>query len=212
MSQFERTRVEISKDVEQIFEEIKSEVHSNYFLSKNSDLVRTQNLIRKYVPRMVTDRNSLLVDTVLNYLTEDARKVLTGAESRLINDFYEENQSWKKMLTSEFQNVMYEDKVTFSPDPRITYSAGTGFTVFVLSGLLSKAVLSVDPLTLPLSLLLGVGASALTYKQTTPLVMDKTEEDVAEYLKQARNRTIQAMQKVIKMYEGELETFLREHR
>jgi hypothetical protein len=115
-------------------------------------------------------------------------------------------------FTPDSQESLYEDKVTFSSDPRITYSAGTGFTVFVLSGLLGKAVLSLEPLTLPLALLFGVGASALTYKQTTPLAMDKTEEDVAEYLKQARNRTIQAMQKVIKMYEGELATFLRAHR
>jgi len=212
MSQFERTRIEIDKDVEQIFEEIKSEVRSNYFLLKNGDLARTQNLVRKYVPRMVADRNLLLIDTVLNYLTEDARKVLTGAESHVINDFYEENRRWKKMLTGEFQGIMYEDRVTLSPDPRITYSAGTGFTVFVLSGLLSKTVLSLEPLTLLLALLFGVGASALTYKKTTPFVMDKTEKDVAEYLKQARNRTIQAMQKVIKMYEGELVTFLQAYR
>jgi hypothetical protein len=212
MSQFERTKTEIDKDVKQVFEEIKGEVHSNYFLSKSDDLARTQNLVRKYVPRMVADRNSLLIDTVLNYLTEDARKMLTRAESHVVNNFYEENRRWKKMLTNEFQHIMYEDRVTLSPDPRITYSAGTGFTVFVLSGLLGKAVLSVEPLTLPLAILFGVGAFALTYKQTTSLAMGKTEEDVAEYLKQARNRTIQAIQKVIEMYEGELATFLRAHR
>lgn len=212
MSQFERTRVEIDKDINQVFKEIKSEVHSNYFLSKNGDLARTQNLVRKYVPSMVADKNSLLVDTVLNYLTEDARQVLTGAESHVFNDFYEKNRRWKKMLTDKFQeDVMDKDGVTLSHDPRITYSAGAGFTVFVLSGLLSKAVL-IEPLTLPLSLLCGLGASALTYKQTTPLAMDKTEEDLAEYLKQARNRTIQAVQKVIEMYESELAIFLRAHR
>jgi cobalamin biosynthesis Co2+ chelatase CbiK len=209
MSQFERTRIEISKDIQQVFEGVKSEVHSNYFLSKNSDLARTQSLVRKYVPGVVADKNSLLVDTVLNYLTEDARKVLTGAENHVFNDFYEENRRWKKMLTSDFQDSIHEDRIMLSPDPRVTYSAGTGFAVFVLSGLLSKAVLSFELLTLPLALLLGAGASALTYKQTTPLAMDKTEEDVAQYLKQEESRTIQAIQKVIKMYEGELTTFLR---
>jgi hypothetical protein len=212
MNQFERTRDEIYKDINQVFKEIKSEVHSNYFLSKNGDLARTQNLVCKYVPSMVADKNSLLVDTVLNYLTEDARQVLTGAESHVFNDFYEKNRRWKTMLTDKFQeDVKDEDGVTLSRDPRITYSAGTGFTVFVLSGLLSKAVL-IEPLTLPLSLLCGLGASALTYKLTTPLAMDKTEEDLAEYLKQARNRTIQAVQKVIEMYESELAIFLRAHR
>ncbi|MEA5593039.1 hypothetical protein [Rivularia sp. UHCC 0363] len=176
-------------------------------------MARTQNLVRKYVPSMVADKNSLLVDTVLNYLTEDARQVLTGAESHIFNDFFEKNRRWKKMLTDKFQEyVMDKDGVTLSRDPRITYSAGTGFTVFVLSGLLSKTVLSLEPLTLPLALLCGVGTSALTYKQTTPLAIDKTEEDVAEYLKQARNRTIQAMQELIKMYEDELAIFLRTHR
>jgi hypothetical protein len=211
MSQFERARIEIFKDVEQSFEEIKSEVRNNYFSSKNGDLSRTQNLVLKYVPRMVTDRNSLLVDTVLNYLTEDARKVLLGAESHVFNNFYEENRRWKKTLANKFKDFLIEGGVTFSPDPRITYSAGTGLTVFVLSGLLSKAVLSLGSLGLPLALLIGVGASALTYEQTMPLAVDKTEGDVNQYLTKERDRTIQAMQKVIKMYEEELEKFLREH-
>lgn len=212
MSQFKRARDEIDKDIKQVFKEIKSEVHSNYFQSKNGDLARTQNLVYKYVPRMVANKNSLLLDTVLNYLTEDARTMLTGAESHVINDFYENDRRWKKKLTDKFQeDVMDEDGVALSLDPRITYSAGTGLIVFVLSGFLSKAVLSLQPLTLPLALLCGVGASTLTYKQTTPLAMDKIEEDVAEYLKQARNRTIQTIQELIGMYEDELSVFLQPH-
>jgi hypothetical protein len=213
MSHFERTKVAIAQDIEQVFAMIKSEAHSNYFVSKNSDLARTQNLIRQYVPRMAMDRSSLLLDTALNYLTEDAREVLTGSESQVINDFYEKNRRWKKDLTDEFNYSVSEGKVGLSSDPRIAYSAGAGGAVFALSLLVSKTALGLEfPALLPLVLMSSLGASAFTYKQTTPLAINQLEEDVTRYLQQSLSKTKQGLQRIIEMYEGEFATFRQGYR
>jgi vacuolar-type H+-ATPase subunit E/Vma4 len=207
MSQFERTKFAIDKDIEQVFAMIKSEARSNYFISKDNDLTRTQNLIRQYVPRMVMDRSSLLLDTALNYLTEDARKVLTGAESQVINDFYDENRRWKKILTDEFNYSVREGKVKLSSDPRIVYSTGAGSAVFVFSLLVKTALGLESPVLLPLALMSSAGVFALTYKQTTVLVINQLEEDVAQYLQQSRSKTMQELLRIVKMYEDQFATF-----
>ena len=209
MQQFEHTETAIAQDVNEVFTTIRDEIRSDYLSSSNHDLTYIRNALCQHIPKIVENKNALLFDTVLNYLTDDALKVLDKADNETINVFYEQNRRFRETLKTEFQRAFQTGIVTLSPDLRTVYAAGAGVIGGGLVGLLSRAVLDVWA-QLALAAISGVLAFKVTYQKARPIAMNKIEEDVTEYLRQLRTTTLHGLQEIIAVYKSYFAKFLQE--
>ncbi|GEM_PF-4042823 len=221
MNPFENTEKAISQDVKEVFEEIRQEIHSNYFVSGKHDLTYIREAVCKYLPTTIINKNLLLVDTILNYLTKDARKTLENADSKVINEFFEWNQRWTEDFKNQFKNASAPVEVTLSLDARTKYwtlagagGAGIGATAviareligkFAVEGIVAeKALLSAWLLPMGLTVLVagGVGylAYKLTYQVSTPTATEQTEKEIKEYLQREEKETLNRLLEVIERY------------
>ena len=183
MSQFQKAKESIDKDVEQIFQEIYTEIKVNYLTTVNDDLMRLRKSMNHGIPSIVDNKKLLLLDTTLNYLTDDAIRVLEMTNSKAANFFYRQNQGWRDQIKSESQHFRDICSVSSSPDPRFMYGATLGAGVFTIGGIIGRTMLSLEfPVLLPLVIASGLGVATLTYQKTTSLAMKRIEEDIKEYL------------------------------
>jgi hypothetical protein len=208
---FKKARDTIYKDVDTAFEEIKNEVSRDYLNSNSVDMERIQNAIRNYVPSKVSSKNLLLLDTVFNYLNEDAINFLSEADNQVANDFYEQNQYWMERLKSDFQDNILEQDVPLSFDPRIGYSTGASISLasvlFVLKMLFRVEFFLLSAIIT----LVSLGAGFATYQNTAYLAVEVTEKDLDKYLQQALSTTKKELEKIILMYEEKFKLFLHNH-
>lgn len=205
---FGYTEENLAKDVREVFESIQSELQDNYMRGAN-DVEHMKNALFKHAPDLVFNKNLLLLDTVLNYLTKDARKILEKEDHDVINEFYECNQEWLEKLKLKFQETLNKKDISFSADPRLVYggTAGTvGFVVGkVMGGMLFSSVIS-----WMVALTLATGSFIGIYHKTTPIVLDKVQQELGEYLSQAHRLALKRLNGIITDYKNSFAKFLQE--
>lgn len=211
MNQFQGTETAINRDIERVFQEVYEEIRKNYFLTANDDLKRLENAIIQYVPIMIANKKLLLLDTTLNYLTEDAIRNLEGYESKVTNAFYQQNRDFIEKRKVEFQHSESKKSVLLSPDPRFVYSAVSGVGGCTLGGLIGRTMMLGFPISAALAVASGISFSIFTYHNTTSIAMQKIEEDVMEYLQKSQTQTKEELNKTIESYSDEFNNFLKEH-
>ena len=217
---FYNTKQNIETDVKEVFEEIQQEIYSNYFTPSNLELSYIRDSLRQHLPTTIVNKNLLLMDTVLNYLTEEARKALENQESKVINTFYDKNQQWAEQLKNALKNALQNKTgvVTLSPDLRVkqgiiggSVGAGIGFAGGTLLG---KTVLELESLfaflssTTLLAAFVGIFAYKIAYQQATPNATEQVKEDSKKFLKQAEKNTSSALENVIENYDKNFKQFL----
>lgn len=200
MTQFENAETAIAKDVKEVFEEIRQEIHSNYFASGEHDLTYVRQAVDEYLPTTIVNRNLLLVDTLLNYLTKDARKILENADSKVVNTFYEWDHQQAEKLKAEFKSTILP-KVSLSSDLRVKYGTiagigGAGGT-FVIADKLLLLNMGVAVLG---AAVVGFLMYKLVYQKSTSAATRQTEDDINQWLQEEQKNTLRRLQDVIEKY------------
>jgi len=220
MNPFENTEKAISQDVKEVFEEIWQEIHSNYFVSGKHDLTYIREAVCKYLPTTIINKNLLLFDTVVNYLTKDARNALENKDSKIINEFFERNRQWTENFKNQFKSASLPTEITLSLDARTKYGAfasaggaGIGATAVIarellgkvaIEGIVAEKVLLAWLVPAGLTVLIAGGVGYLAYKWayrvSTPTATEETKEDIRKYLQQEEKETLNRLLDVVEKY------------
>ena len=102
----------IAEDAREEFGELRTEL--NRHLEPEADVDQTRNLLAERVPARVVARTQLLLDTLLNYLMEEAIGALTDSPTAVKNEFYD--LDLRRRIEQSF--TLEPESLEFSFDPR----------------------------------------------------------------------------------------------
>lgn len=215
MNQFKNTEKSIKENIDQVFEEVQKEFIENYFVSVNSDFSNLQNELNHNLAIKITNKKMLLIDTILNYLTDDAIKNLEGYENKVVNDFYTQNRNWQQEIKNKFQESESNNSILSLSDPRLAYSAVAGVGGSVISGLMLKPIFSlVMPqfalvMTIPSAILIGISVAKWVYDNNEDAAMEKLKEAVMKDIEKSKAQVQEELKETIQIYSDKFNQFLR---
>ena len=168
----------ITENIRDEFSCIRRDVQRHLGPDVTVDHART--LLAQHVPALVVGRSQILLDSLLNYLMEDAISSLTDAPTEVKNDFYD--QDLRAQIRGSFS--LDAQTLTLSFDRRLIYGGVAAGSVLVAGG---AAVLLLPIVFSPLLIGLGsIVASAIAfrvaYSAATEPARGALKSDVAAYL------------------------------
>lgn len=174
-----RATARIATDTREEFAELREKLSRH--LEPNADVDQVRLILVEHAPAMVVAKTQLLLDTLLNYLMEDATEALTDAPTTIKNEFYDLDlrSRVKKSFTLEPESL----EVSF--DPRViagrvaasaTAAAGGLITALFLSELISRIVGGVA------TLVASAVAFRIAHTATTGTALQRLQEDMDDYL------------------------------
>ena len=174
-----RATARIATDIREEFAELHEKLSRH--LDPNADVDQVRLILVEHAPSMVVAKTQLLLDTLLNYLMEDATEALTDAPTTVKNEFYDLDlrSRVKKSFTLE------PESLEFSFDPRViagrvaasaTAAAGGLITALFLSELISRIVGGVA------TLVASAVAFRIAHTATTGTAFQRLQEDMDDYL------------------------------
>lgn len=215
---FKNAEILIKKDIQEVFEEIWQELDNTYFTSNNFELSYIQETIGKRLMDTFINKNLLLVDTVLNYLTQDARKSLDNTDAKTVNQFYDWNRQQVEKLKDNFKTELQPKTIKFPKDNQLlsgavgvgTGATGTIGTVIMASRTVGAGVVATSlpitillPMGFLLSALAGYAAYKTTYRISLPWAIEQSKLAIKDNLKLVEEASLDRLLKVIKEYEQE---------
>ena len=110
----------IKKDISGEFSSLKDELQIH--LKHDFDVSQTKHFLKTHIPKEIVYKSEILLDTVLNYLMEDARKRIKLADVKLQNKFFDKDfrkrvHEWASQLENKL--MLEPDVVNYSFDPRL---------------------------------------------------------------------------------------------
>ncbi|MGC2235675.1 MAG: hypothetical protein WA584_05915 [Pyrinomonadaceae bacterium] len=210
MNQFESARKNITEDVNEIYSAIWEEIKHNYFSTSNSDLTSTRIALIENIPKLMKSRNLLLLDTVYNYVSDDAVKMLDNSDSKTVNSFYENDRYWAESLRNDFQQSLDIRQLSLTSDNRTIYAGGSGLVTGGVTGIVVKALWDTVPLALLASVAAGAITSAVVYQRTFSIVKNQIEENTKQYIENSKAATLQNLIKLIDGYQTYFNNFIKE--
>ena len=180
-----RAATQITADTREEFAELCEQLSRH--IDPDSDVDQAQRMLADHVPAVVVERAQLLLDTLLNYLMEDAIEALTDAPTTIKNEFYDLNL--RSRVKQSF--TLKSESLEFSHDPRViaggvaagvATTAGGLMTALFLSGLIPRIVGG--------AVTLGASAVAfrIAHKSTTGTALRRLRDDVDAYMAQSEQR------------------------
>lgn len=136
-----RMTVRIADDVREEFRKLHMDL--GHYTEPEADVDQAHRILLKHAPQMVLARSQLLLDTLLNYLMEDAEEALADAPTAVKNEFYDLDLRGRVKKTFSLE----PGSLKFSFDPRLiaggvaagaTATAGGLATTLFLFGLISR--------------------------------------------------------------------------
>jgi hypothetical protein len=172
----------ISENIRQEFAGIRRDVQLHLAPGVTIDHARV--LLAQHVPELVVGRAQLLLDSLLNYLMEDATAVLDDQPTEVKNDFYAKDL--RVLIKGRFS--LNPQALMFSFDRRLVHGGVAAGGVLVAGGvalvLFQPTVLS--RLLIGLGTLVGSAAAFRTaYSSGTGSARRQLEADVTTYLEQS---------------------------
>ena len=169
----------IAEDAREEFGELRTEL--NRYLESEANVDQTRNLLAERAPAGVVARTQLLLDTLLNYLMEEAIVALTDSPTAVKNEFYD--LDLRRRIEQSF--TLEPESLEFSFDPRkiaggvaagVTATAGGLMTALLLCGLVSRLAGGIATLAA------SAFAFKITYKATTDTARKWLRDDVEGYV------------------------------
>lgn len=129
----------IKLDVTDEFSSLKESLQTH--LNGDFNVSETKQFLQTHIPKEIVYKSEVLLDTLLNYLMEDARKKIESGDVKLQNAFFDADfrkriHEWSIQLENKLS--LEPDVVKYASDPRltqglitsgITFVVGTGITV-----------------------------------------------------------------------------------
>ena len=180
-----RAAKRITADTREEFDELRKDL-SHHF-GADADVDQERRRLDKHVRTMVNARTQLLLDTLLNYLMEDAIAALADAPTAIKNEFYDLDlrSRVKQSFTLELESL------EFSHDPRVvaggvaasaTAAAGGLMTALLLSGLIPRLVGGAA------SLVVSAVAFRIAHTATTGTALQRLRNEVDDYVTQSEQQ------------------------
>ena len=219
MNQFNHIERNIKENIDQVFQEVQKEFIENYFVSGNGDFSNLQNELNHNLARKITNKKTLLVDTILNYLTDDAIKNLEGYENKVVNYFYTQNRNWQQEIKNKnnFQGSESNNSIRSLSDPRPPISAASGVAISVISALVLQPIFSMFMpqlellMTISSAVLIGGSVAKLVYDNNEDAAMEKLKEAVMKDIEKSKAQVQEELKEIIKYYSNQFNHFLKEH-
>ena len=89
------------------------------YLDSSTNLTVSKNTLLEMVPKAIANKNLLLLDDLLNFISDEARKKLDGQESYVINEFY--NLNLPDKVKEKLNRIANVENLKFSTDLRAIY-------------------------------------------------------------------------------------------
>ncbi len=180
-----RAAKRITADTREEFDELRKDLSHHFGADADVDQERRQ--LVDHVRTMVVAKTQLLLDTLLNYLMEDAIAALADAPTAVKNEFYD--LDLRSRVKESFP--LEPESLEFSFDPRVivggiaagaTAAAGGLMTALLLSGLIPRLVGGVA------TLVASAVAFRIAHTSTTGIALQRLRNDVDAYVTQSEQQ------------------------
>lgn len=205
----------IENDIVEEFNTLREEVNNKY-LAGDYDITSTKQFLRTYIPEEVIYKSEVLLDTLLNYLMEDAREKIKTADVKLQNAFYEANfRKQVREWTEQVKNRTFQELniVKYTFDPRWKQGLIVSGTTFGIGTGITSAAVNVAG-TVSIGITGGfvtIIASAIAYKlafdKATPKAKELIKRNIEHYLNESQKQVSKWLEKVEEYFENKFKEF-----
>lgn len=188
-----RATERITADIHEVFAELRENL--SLHLEADADVDQERRRLADHVRTMVVAKIQLLLDTLLNYLMEDALAALADAPTAVKNEFYD--LDLRSRVKESFS--LDPESLEFSFDPRViaggvatglTAATGGLMTALLLSGLIPRLVGGAA------TLIASAVAFRIAHTATTGTALHRLRDDVNAYMTQSEQQVSSWLGKV----------------
>jgi len=201
----------IKKDVNDEFTNLKDELQPH--LKHSFEVSQTKQFLQAHIPKEIVYKSEILLDTLLNYLMEDARERIKTADVKLQNDFFDADfrkrvHQWARQLENKL--ALDPDIVKYTFDPRlkqgliasgITFVAGTCVTLTLVPSVVGAIVSGI------VTLLLSALVFKIAYDKASPKAREIVMMDIEKYLEASQKQVSEWLEKVVAAFENDFHAF-----
>jgi len=219
---------DVSKEFSRLREELKIHMEPGF------DISNRRQFLKDHVPKEIMVKSELLLDTLLNYLMEQAIADLEKADIRLQNTFFDQNfRDRLKKWSQEMENQLRLDpaQIEFSRDTRwvyggiaagatvvvgsaITAAIAGSFAVTSATGTTAGSALVFVPGGVIAAILAGIAtiiaaaiAFKITFNKAAPTSRKKVAQDIELYLKQSEQQALEWLKKITDVFASDFREF-----
>ena len=180
-----RATERITEDTREEFNELRENLSRH--LEADADVDQERRQLVDHVQTMVDAKTQLLLDTLLNYLMEDAIAALVDAPTAVKNEFYD--LDLRSRIKESFP--LKPESLKFSLDPRmiaggvaagVTVATGGLMTALLLSGLIPRLVGGAA------TLVASAVACRIAHTATTGTALKRLRNEVDDYVTQSEQQ------------------------
>ena len=201
----------IKRDATDEFASLKESLQTH--LNGGFNVSETKQFLQTHVPKEIVYKSEVLLDTLLNYLMEDARKKIESSDVKLQNAFFDADfrkriHDWSIQLENKLS--LEPDIVKYVADPRLTQGliasgitlvVGTGITVALAPSIVGTIVAGI------VTVLLSAFAFKIAFDKTSPKARGLIKKDIDQYLEEAQKQVLAWLSKVEKSFNDNFHKF-----
>lgn len=220
----------IKKDINDEFANLKEALQIH--LKPNFDVSQTKNFLQTHIPKEIIYKSEILLDTLLNYLMEDARERIKNTDIKLQNAFFDADfrkrvHEWTRQLGNNL--ALEPDIVKYTFDPQLKQGIILGGASFVAGSLATGviasnaktitmaaggAIVSWNPYVVASVIVAGmvtISLSALAVKiahdKASPKAREIVKMDIDQFLAESQKQVTAWMGKVNVAFEHDFHNF-----
>jgi len=204
----QKIKIDVTDEFSNLKESLQTHLNGDFNVSENKQFLQT------HVPKEILYKSEVLLDTLLNYLMEDARKKIESGDVKLQNAFFDADfrkriHEWSTQLENKL--FLEPDVVKYSSDPRliqgliasgITFVVGTSVTVALAPSIVGTIVAGIVT-----AVLLSTFAFKLAFDKASAKAREITKLDIDEYLKESQTQVLAWLSKVEKSFNDDFHKF-----
>ncbi len=181
----------IKSDLFEEFHKIRLDLEKH--IESDFNITTKRGFLQNHVPNEVIHKSEVILDTLLNYLMEQAVKDLEKADIEIQNAFFDEDfrkriRTWVAQLDNQLR--LNPAQIDFSTDPRWKQAIIAGGTTFVIGA----AATTVSALILNVvgaivtgfaTIIISAIAFKIAYDKATPKAREIIKSDIEKYLRES---------------------------
>jgi len=205
------THEKIKKDINEEFANLKEALQTH--LKPGFDVSQTKHFLQTHIPKEIVYKSGILLDTILNYLMEDARGKIINADAKLQNAFFDADfrkrvHEWANQLENKLS--LEPNIVKYTADARlkqglivsgITFAVGTGITVAIAPRVVRTIVAGI------VTILLSALAFKIAYDKAAPKAREIIKMDIDQYLKASQEQVLEWLKNIESAFENDFRNF-----
>ena len=200
----------IKKDVKDEFSSLKDALQIH--LNPDFNVSQTKQFLQTHIPKEIVYKSEILLDTLLNYLMEDARSKIKTANVEFQNAFFDVDfrkrvHEWANQLENKLK--LEPDIVVYTSDPRLKQGliasgitfVGVGITCTLFSGMVGAVISGM------VTILLSAIAFKIAYEKASPKAREIVKNDIDQYLNTSQMQVVEWLEKAATAFDNDLTAF-----